>query len=113
MITKARLKRKKRIRARVAGTQNRPRVSVYRSNNFTYAQLIDDIDAKTLASVSENELKKVKGTKTERAQALGESLAEKALKQNIKQVVFDRGGYKYHGRVKAVAEGMRAKGIEL
>lgn len=113
MITKARSKRRKRIRARVIGTSERPRVSVYRSNNFIYVQLIDDSQAKTLASANEHELKKVKATKTERAQLLGESLAQKALKQEIKQVVFDRGGYKYHGRVKAVAEGLRAKGINV
>lgn len=110
MLKKDRKLRKNRIRSRLSGTADRPRINVFRSNKAIYAQAIDDDKAVTLAiAVSGDE----KGTKTEASKKVGESLAEKLAKLKIKQVVFDRSGYKFHGRVKAVAEGMREKGIQV
>lgn len=88
----------------------RPRLSVFRSNKFIYAQIINDIDGKTLVGISEKELTE-KGVKTDKAKKLGMLLAKKALKKKIKTVVFDRGSYAYHGRVKALAEGAREGGL--
>lgn len=117
--------RSKRIRAKISGTSKRPRLSVYRSNRYIFAQLIDDENGKTLISVSEKDIKptkKVSGKKSgdekmegkvERATQVGVSLAEKALKKKIKTVIFDKGGYRYHGRVKQVAEGARKGGLKL
>lgn len=107
----ARKKRHRRIRARITGTDQRPRLSVFRSNKSIYAQLIDDLTGKTLAASSD--LKSMKGTKTESAQAVGKDLAEKAKKAGITECVFDRGGYKYHGRVKALAEAAREAGLKF
>ena len=108
------LKRKRRTRAKVKGTSKRPRLSVYRSNRYIFAQLIDDEKGTTLVSVSEKEGKtKTTSKKMEKAGQVGEKLAEKALKMKIKTVVFDKGGYKYHGRVKQVAEGARKGGLKL
>lgn len=104
-------KRKIRIRAKIKGTAQRPRLSVFRSNKRIYAQLIDDEAGKTLVAERERELGK--GTKTERAGLVGEKLAQKAIKKGIKTVVFDRGPYRYHGRVKALAEGARKGGLKL
>lgn len=107
-----RLKRHKRIRAKVKGTDKRPRLVVYKSLKYTYAQLIDDDSRKVLMSVSDAKIK-VKGTKSEKAKKLGTELAEKAKEKKIEAVVFDRNGYKYHGRVKAVADGAREGGLKL
>lgn len=99
------------MRGKIFGTAKRPRLSVFRSGKHIRAQLIDDEKAETLASASDLALKE--GTKTEKALVVGEELAKKALKLKIKKVVFDRGGYKYHGRVKAVAEGARKGGLKF
>ncbi len=108
----ARIRRHKRVRKHVQGTAERPRLAVYRSNSGIGAQLIDDQAATTLASASWLNLKKsFKGTKTEQAAAVGKLLAENARKAGIETVVFDRGGYLYHGRVKALAEAAREGGL--
>ena len=106
-------KRQKRIRAKISGSAQTPRLSVHRTNAYVYAQLIDDEKAKTLLGVSEKELGKVSGTKTDKAKALGGLLAKKAGEKKIKKVVFDKGAFKYHGRVKAFAEGAREGGLEF
>lgn len=106
------LQRKKRVRAKIAGTKDIPRLSVFRSNKYIYAQLIDDESQKTLVSASSPEVKEKK-VKMEVAEIVGETLAKKALKKKIKKVVFDRSGYKYHGRVAALAEGARKGGLEF
>ncbi|MBI5787188.1 MAG: 50S ribosomal protein L18 [Candidatus Niyogibacteria bacterium] len=110
-----RIRRHKRVRALVSGTKEKPRFSVYRSNKHIFAQIIDDENGKTIVGVSDRALKSGKkaGTKTERAKSLGLELAEKARGAKVKKVVFDRGGYRYHGRVKAVAEGGREGGLEF
>jgi len=107
---KQRARRHGRVRAKITGTTGCPRLSVFRSNKSMYVQLIDDSEGKTLASANVNELKK-KGSKIEVATELGKLLAEKAKAKKIETVVFDRGCYKYHGRVKAVAEGAREGGL--
>jgi len=101
--------RKKRTRARITGTAERPRLTVFRSNNYTYAQIIDDTAGKTLVAAATQGEKK--GTKTDLAKALGKAIGEKAKKAGVKGIVFDRGQYKYHGRVKALADGVREAGI--
>ncbi|MFN3301535.1 MAG: 50S ribosomal protein L18 [Patescibacteria group bacterium] len=112
-----RYRRHKRVRAKVFGTKDRPRLSVFRSLKHIYAQIIDDEKGHTLVSASDFDLKskikkeKKKPTKVEIAYQVGELIAKKALEKKIKKVVFDRGGYKYHGRVKALAEGARKKGL--
>lgn len=104
--------RRKRNRAKISGTSAKPRLSVFRSNKYTYVQLIDDNEGVTLASASTREIKK-SGTKSVQAKLLGELLAEKAKKIGIKQAVFNKGAYLYHGRVKAVAEGARESGLKI
>ncbi|MBR9922170.1 MAG: 50S ribosomal protein L18 [Bacteroidetes bacterium] len=103
-----------RIRRKVNGTAERPRVSVYRSNKEIYAQVIDDVSGHTMASASSRE-KAVDSNlnKTEQAKQVGAILAERLQSNNISTVVFDRGGYLYHGRVKALADGVREAGINL
>ncbi len=110
---KIRLQRKNRNRAKIFGTAEKPRLSVFRSNRFIAAQLIDDASGKTLLSGTTKEFSKKAKTKVEQAKLLGESIAEKAKKQGIQKVIFNKGAYLYHGRVKAVAEGARAKGLML
>lgn len=106
--------RKRRVRAKVHGVAVRPRLSVFRGITQCYVQLIDDVRGVTLASATERELgKDVKGTKTDRAKALGALIGDKAAKAGITAVVFDRGGKKYHGRVQAIAEGAREKGLQF
>lgn len=100
-----------RVRKKL-GAKN-PRLIVFRSNKFTYAQIVDDTGAKTLASASDLKMKSQKSPKLEKAKEVGASLAKIAIKKNVKKVVFDRSGYKYHGRVKAVAEGARSGGLEF
>ncbi len=112
-----RTKRHQRVRVRVQGTAERPRLSVFRSLRHIYAQVIDDAAGRTMLSASTLDpevLKQLKDSnKTEQARLVGELLARRALLKGIKQVVFDRGGYKYHGRVKAVAEAARTGGLEF
>ena len=114
---KNRIQRKRRIRSNITGNAKCPRLSIYRSLNHIYAQLIDDTVSKTILSVStlSKELKDKLGKtgNVDAARAVGELLAEKALATNIKKVVFDRNGFLYHGRVKALADGARAKGLEF
>jgi len=104
--------RHRRVRAKVVGTKDKPRLSVFRSNKHIFLQLIDDKSGKTLVSESDLKLKK-KATKTEIAREVGKKLAESAKLKKIKNVVFDRGGYKYHGRIKAAAEGAKEGGLKL
>ncbi len=105
---------KQRIRKSLSGTANKPRLAIYRSNKSIYAQLIDDVSAMTLASASTKENSIAgSGTKSEQAKAVGALIAEKAKAKNIDAVVFDRGGYLYHGRVKALADGAREGGLNF
>jgi large subunit ribosomal protein L18 len=108
-----RLKRRRRVRAKVRGTAERPRVSVFRSNRGIFAQLIDDSTGRTLASVgwTESELRSLKPL--EQATKAGELLAQRAKAAGVETAVFDRGGYQYHGRVKALAEGAREGGLNF
>jgi large subunit ribosomal protein L18 len=107
-----RVRRHNRVRAIVSGTAEKPRLSVFRSLRGMVAQLVNDEAGKTLCYASSKELKEKKG-KVSVAEALGKLIAEKAKTKGIVQIVFDRGGYKYHGRVKALAEGARAGGLEF
>lgn len=107
-----RIRRHNRVRAKVSGTAETPRLNVFRSNKGLFIQLIDDVSGKTLASVNDAEIKAGK-TKVEKAKEAGKMIAKKAQEKNIKKVVFDRGGYQYHGRTQAVAEGAREGGLEL
>ena len=109
-----RLKRHKRVRATISGTPARPRLDVFRSAKNIYAQVIDDVAAKTLVAAATNEKDfGVYGGNIEAAKKLGAIVAERALKAGIENVVFDRGGYLYHGRVKALAEGAREGGLKF
>ena len=110
-----RLRIKRRIRKVVTGTAERPRMSVFRSNKEIYAQLIDDTTGKTILSASsrEKDVASAKGNKTEKAAMVGKLVAEKASKEGITSVSFDRNGYLYHGRVKAIAEGAREGGLNF
>lgn len=113
----SRLKRKKRIRKGIFGNQDRPRLSVFRSANHIYAQIIDDSEGKTLVSAStlDKEFKSgdQKGDKKEVAKAIGSMIGKRALDNGIKKVVFDRNGFLYHGRVKALSEGAREAGLNF
>jgi large subunit ribosomal protein L18 len=106
------VRRHARVRRKVVGSAQRPRLAVYRSNRHIYAQLIDDDAARTLASASDRELKGDEG-KTGSAKAVGELLAKRAKEAGIEAVVFDRGGRLFHGRVAALAEGAREKGLHI
>jgi large subunit ribosomal protein L18 len=101
-----------RVRVKISGTASRPRLSVFRSNTGLFLQLIDDTVGKTLASASSREIKS-QGKKLEISHELGKLIATKAKDKNISTIVFDRGSYKYHGRVKAVAEGARSNGLQF
>lgn len=107
----ARLRRHSRLRHKVTGTADRPRLAVYRSNRHIYAQLIDDVAARTLAAASD--LDGGAGGKTSRASGVGRALAERARAAGLERAVFDRGGRLYHGRVKALAEGARQAGLHI
>lgn len=107
--TEKRIRLKKRIRTKVKGTEARPRLSVFRSNKFIYAQVIDDTVGKTL--VQANDVKLTKGTKTERAKEVGNMIAKACKGAKIDKVVFDRNGFKYTGRIKTVADEARAGGL--
>ena len=113
-----RKRRHVRVRAKVSGTRNRPRLNVFRSSAHMYCQVIDDIAGHTIAAASDldEDVQKVVGdsaTKSERAKAVGSVIAERAKAAGVSAVVFDRGGFLYHGRVKAVAEGAREGGLEF
>mgnify|MGYP001592908346 CR=1 FL=1 len=115
-LNKTRTQRKERIRAKIFGTAEKPRLSIFRSNRYTYFQLIDDDSKKTLVGGSTRKLmvdKKEKTTKQKTAEQLGELIAQKAIERGVKRAVFDRGRYKYHGRVKAIADGARKGGLKL
>ena len=109
----ARLRRRRRVRAKVRGSAERPRISVFRSNRGIFAQLIDDDSGRTLAAVNwtESELREL--DPTAQARRAGELLAQRAQSSGVQTAVFDRGGYRYHGRVKALAEGAREGGLRL
>jgi large subunit ribosomal protein L18 len=113
VVTKrqARLRRRRRVRARIVGTAERPRLSVYRSNRGVFAQLIDDAKGHTVAAVNWTEPDLRKLTASEQAKRAGELLAERAKTAGVESCVFDRGGYQFHGRVKALAEGAREGGL--
>ncbi|WP_368653622.1 50S ribosomal protein L18 [Ornithinibacillus sp. 4-3] len=120
MITKptrnsGRKKRHKRIRNHITGTQERPRLNVYRSNKYIYAQLIDDVSGTTLASASslDKDLKLESSGNIEAAQQVGELIAKRGQEKGIKSVVFDRSGYLFHGRIKALADSAREAGLEF
>jgi large subunit ribosomal protein L18 len=102
-----------RIRQKMAGTAERPRLNVYRSLSHIYAQVIDDQKGETLASASTLALKLKTGGNVAAAKEIGKAVAEQAVKQGIKKVVFDRGGYLYHGRIKALADAAREAGLEF
>ena len=110
--------RQERVRKKVSGTPERPRLSVFRSLNHIYAQVIDDTSGRTIVAASSQETGKSEGsegsgTKTDVSNAVGKALAERALAAGVSQVVFDRGGCKYHGRVKALADGSREGGLQF
>jgi len=106
-----RIRLKKRIRVKIKGTGERPRLSVFRSNKFIYAQVINDLTGKTLVQASD--IKMTKGTKRDRAKEVGRMIAEVSIKGKIEKVVFDRNGFKYTGRVKTVADEARAGGLKF
>jgi large subunit ribosomal protein L18 len=113
-VRKARERRHKRVRGKVVGTAERPRLVVFRSNRGIEAQLVDDLEGKTLAAASWLNLKKsFKGSKSEQAAEVGKLLAANAKQAKVETVVFDRGGYLYHGRVKALADAAREGGLKF
>jgi large subunit ribosomal protein L18 len=110
----ARLVRHRRVRAKVFGTASRPRLAVFRSANHIFAQLIDDVSGHTICAASDLKGKFKLGTKkSEKAASVGEAIAKAAAERGIKKVVFDRGGFAYHGRVKALADAARKAGLEF
>lgn len=109
---KIRQKRQKRVRGKISGTAERPRLNVFRSNTNIYAQVIDDVAGVTLVSASSLD-NDIKGSKTEQAEAVGALVAKRAAEKNVEEVVFDRGGYIYHGRVQALAESARENGLKF
>jgi len=113
-VSEARARRHRRVRGKVSGTAERPRLVVFRSNRGIEAQLVDDASGTTLASASHLGLaKSFKGDKSKQAEEVGKALAETAKKAGVEACVFDRGGYLYHGRVKALAEGAREGGLKF
>jgi large subunit ribosomal protein L18 len=112
-VREARLRRHRRVRGKLSGTADRPRLVVFRSNRGIFAQLVDDDARRTLASASWLGRREFKGTKTEQAAEVGKALAQAAMNAGIRECVFDRGGYLYHGRVKALAEGAREGGLRF
>jgi large subunit ribosomal protein L18 len=108
-----RRRRHRRVRKAIGGTAERPRLVVFRSNRGIFAQLVDDNAGRTLASASWLDLEKFKGTKTEQAAEVGKRLAKAAKESGVDEVVFDRGGFLYHGRVKALADGAREGGLKF
>ena len=110
---KARARRHKRVRKKVSGTAERPRLVVFRSNRGIFAQLVDDLEGKTLAAASWLQLKKSFNGNNDQAAEVGKELAANAKKAGIERVIFDRGGYLYHGRVKALADAAREGGLQF
>lgn len=108
-----RLKRHARVRNKLSGTPECPRLNVFRSNSHIYAQIIDDVAGKTLVSASSVDLKLENGSNITAAASVGKAIAEKAISKNIETIVFDRGGYIYHGRVKALADAAREAGLKF
>ena len=109
----SRLKKKLRIRKKVAGETAKPRLCIFRSAKHIYAQIIDDVKGVTIVAASTLDVEGLKGANRESAQKIGEAIAKRAKEKNIKSVVFDRNGYLYHGRVKSLADGARAAGLEF
>jgi large subunit ribosomal protein L18 len=112
-VRKARERRHKRVRTKVFGTAERPRLVVFRSNRGIEAQLVDDVESKTLAAASWLQLRSLKGDKTKQAAEVGKLLAQRAKAAGVSTAVFDRGGYLYHGRVKALADAAREGGLKV
>ena len=112
---KVRLKRRARIRSKISGTSERPRLSIYRSNKHIYAQVINDVEGVTIASATSTDpaLGLDSTSNVEAAKKVGEIVAKAAVEKNVKTVVFDRGGYLYHGRIKALADAARENGLEF
>lgn len=108
-----RTRRHERVRTKISGTPARPRLNVFRSNAHIHAQIIDDVNGKTLVSASSVEMKLANGGNVEAAKAVGTEVAKRALEANITEVVFDRGGYVYHGRVQALADAAREAGLKF
>lgn len=108
-----RLNRHKKIRSKIYGTQDRPRLFVFRSNQHIYAQLVNDDKAKILISASDKDLKSTKGKKSDIAKLVGKLIAQKAIENKIEKVVFDRGGFVFHGRIKALADGAKEGGLKF
>ena len=108
-----RTRRHARVREKVRGSAARPRLAVFRSLTHIYAQLVDDDAGKTLAAASSLDTKDAKGKRTELAKSMGTLLGDRAKQKGVTEVVFDRGGYRYHGRVKALADGVRAAGVKV
>ena len=113
--TNRRIKIRRTIRQKISGTAQKPRLAVFRSNTDIYAQLIDDAQGVTLAAASskDKDIKAQSGNKSDKSKLVGAAIARKAGDLNVKEVIFDRGGYLYHGRVKAVAEGAREGGLQF
>ncbi|MEP6693190.1 MAG: 50S ribosomal protein L18 [Chloroflexota bacterium] len=109
----ARSRRHVRVREKIRGSAARPRLAVFRSLTHIYAQLVDDDAGKTLAAASSLDTKDAKGKRTELAKSVGTMLGDRAKAKGVTEAVFDRGGYRYHGRVKALAEGVRAAGVKV
>ena len=112
-VREKRLRRHRRVRGKVSGTAERPRLVVFRSNRGIFAQLVDDSTGKTIAGASWITVKSTDGNKTDQARAVGKAVAEAGKKAGVDAVVFDRGGYLYHGRVKALADGAREGGLRF
>ena len=106
-----RIRRHKKVRAKISGTSSKPRIAVFKSNQYIYVQVVDDENGKTLLSVSDMEVKT--GKKSDKALKIGETLAARMKEKGLLEAVFDRGGFKFHGRVKSVADGLRSGGIKL
>lgn len=112
ILNKIKSRRKQRVRAKIFGTADKPRLSIFKSNRYIYIQLIDDQIGKTIASVSDKSFEN-KNDKKNFPVLLGESIAKQAIEKNIKSAVFDRGSYKYHGQIKTIAESARKAGLKL
>jgi len=108
-----RISRHKKVRSKIFGTKERPRVAVYRSNKNIIVQFIDDQANKTIFGSKVLEVTKLKGSKSEKSSSLGEALAKKAIEKGISEIVFDRGGFQFHGRIKALADGLKKGGLKF
>lgn len=111
--TSRRIKIKASIRKKISGVASKPRLSIFRSNSEIYAQLIDDVSGRTLAAATSLGNSEIKGTKSERAKQVGVAVAKAAIAAGVQEIVFDRNGYLYHGRIKALAEGAREGGLKF